>query len=250
MTFLSGMVPKTTNKTAGHTPYPQFARAIKRKLTYSSTGKIVRSVNRSRILSVNERMNQNKLWYDILPDGVVCFYASRGTPDGPSGYLQPLLKAFNQGLSDDNSGTWANLLQRHKVTSILPLKDIRTGLAKKLAYAGGTKSMDVKGIVYIFDSVEDNNQHNCDHLCTNLVREANGNFQVKITFGGNSACFGCPLLTSLDSKFLAEDVAHLAMMSYEEAITDHSFFDDEDLLLQYFQYCPNVENLFAKLFGV
>ena len=243
------MVPKTTNKIAGNTPFPQIAR-IKRKIDYSSTGKIVRKVHRGKLLSVNDQKNQNKLWYDILPDGVVCFYATRGSPDGPTGFLQPLLKALNEGLSDHNS-TWADLLKRHHVTSVLPLKDPATGFAKKLIFAGGTRTMDVKGIVYIFDSVEENNTHNCDRLCTNLVNEANSSFKVKICFGGNSAPFRRPsLLSSLDSKFLAEDVANLAMMSYSDAISDHSFFEDKVLVSQYFQYCPNIEALFARLFGV
>ena len=103
MTFSSAMVPKTTNKTAGHTPFPQFARTVKRKLDYSSTGKTVRQFNRGHLLSMSEQMNQTKLWYDILPDGVVCFYATCGSPDGPTSYLQPLFNAFNDGLSDHNS---------------------------------------------------------------------------------------------------------------------------------------------------
>ena len=76
MTFPSAMVPKTTNKTAGNTPFPAFARQIKRKLDYSSTGKCVRKVSRERLLSANEKKKTNKLFYDILPDGVVCFYAT------------------------------------------------------------------------------------------------------------------------------------------------------------------------------
>lgn len=110
--------------------------------------------------------------------------------------------------------------------------------------------MDVKGIVYIFDSIADNNTHNCDSLCTNLIREAGSTFKVKIGMGGNAANFGAPLLKSLDSKFLAEDVANLAMMAYRDSITDHSFFQDDDLVNQYFQYCPNVKHLFSNIFSV
>ena len=243
------MVPKTTNKTAGNTPFPAFARTIKRKLCYSSTGKLVRKVNRGKLLSVTENSKQNKLFYDILPDGVVVFYAARGSPDGPTGYIQPLLKAFVEALSDEDS-KWKDLLNRHHVTSVLPLKNIRTGLAKKLEFAGGTKTMDVKGIVYIFDSIEDNNTYNCDVLCTNLVREAASTFKVKISMGGNAANCGEKKMMSLDSKFLAEDVANLAMMAYRESIVDNSFFEDDVLVTQYFQYCPNVQQLFSNLFGV
>ena len=57
-------------------------------------------------------------------------------------------------------------------------------------------------------------------------------------------------MMSLDSKFLAEDVANLAMMAYRESIVDNSFFEDDVLVTQYFQYCPNVQQLFSNLFGV
>ena len=104
--------------------------------------------------------------------------------------------------------------------------------------------MDVKGIVYIFDSISENNPNNCDRLCTNLVNKASSSFKVKISLGGNSASFGLPVLSSLDSKFLAEDVANLAMMSYSNATTNHSFFEDMAFVSQYFQNCPNIEALF------
>ena len=68
--------------------------------------------------------------------------------------------------------------------------------------------------------------------------------------GGNAANFDLPVLQSVDSKFLAEDVANLAMLSYKEAIMDRSFFTDGDLVNQYFQYCPDVQELFSDLFGM
>ena len=110
--------------------------------------------------------------------------------------------------------------------------------------------MDVKGIVFLFDNVADNNTKNCDVLFTNLCREAGTTFKVKIAMGGNAANFGAPVLASLDSKFLVEDVANLAMMSYREAIVDKSFFQDDVLVNSYFQYCANVPQLFSNLFGV
>ena len=119
-----------------------------------------------------------------------------------------------------------------------------------MSYLLSNPNPNVKGIVYIFDNVADNNTHNCDVLCTNLIRKAGTTFKVKISMGGNAAQFGAPVLTSLDSKFLAEDVANLAMMSYREAIVDNSFFQDDVLVNSYFQYCANVQQLFSNLFGV
>ena len=230
------------------TPFPTYALSLKRKLDYSSTGKTVRNVNRVRLLSAQETKQQNKLFYDILPDGMVCFYAARGVPTGPNGYLAPLLKALGEALSSDDS-KWAELLKRLKVSTVLPIKDQSTGLAKKFLYAGGTKTMEVKGIVYIFDSVSDNNVSKCNRICTDLVREANNVFDVRISFGGNAAACGVEM-TSLDDKFLQEDVANLAMMCYHDAIFDHSFFCNQVLVRQYFQHCPSVTELFSTLFGV
>ena len=243
------MVPKTTNKTAGHTPFPAFARNIKRKLEYSSTGKVQRNVRRGKLLSMNEQKNQNKLFFDILPDGVAVFYAARGTPNGPVGYIQPLIKALEESILDENSN-WSELLRRHHVTSILPLKELSTGMAKKLNFAGGTKQMDVKGIVYLFDTVKECNEQNCNMIATNLIREASSTFKIRISLGGNAAKFGGEVFTSLDSKFLTEDVANLAMMSYRESILDKSFFEDNVLVNSYFHYCADVQQLFSDIFGV
>ena len=91
---------------------------------------------------------------------------------------------------------------------------------------------------------------NCNVIFTNLVREVNSTFGIKIGLGGNSSHFGKPELMSIDSKFLAEDVANLAMMSYREAIENHSFFQDDVLVSKYFLYYPDVQELFANLFGV
>ena len=105
-----------------------------------------------------------------------------------------------------------DILKHQQITTVLPIRDMSTGLAKKFHFTGGNKSMDVKGIVYIFDSITENNITNYDRLYTDLIREANSVFYVKISFGGNTAACG-PVLRSLDAKSLPEDVANLAMMS-------------------------------------
>ena len=68
--------------------------------------------------------------------------------------------------------------------------------------------------------------------------------------GGNAVDYGAPVLQSLDSKFLTEDVANLAMMSYRQAIMDNSFFDDDKLVSQYFLYVPDVRELFSNIFDL
>ena len=110
------------------------------------------------------------------------------------------------------------------ITSVLPLLDKMTGQAKKFHFANGTKVMDIKAIVYIFDSVAECNENTMDNICTNLVSEFNSKFDIKIAFGGNAARFGSPPKECLADIFLLEDVVNLAMMSYLDAIQDLSFF--------------------------
>ena len=217
MTFSSAFVPKTTNRTAGFTPYPAYNTNAKRKLDYSSTGKTVRSVARKSLLSVQETNNQNKLYYHVLPDGNAAFFAARGYPDGPVGYIQPALRACSEALANPHS-RHQDLVQRLNITTILPLVDPNTGQTKKFHYAGGTRTMDVKAIVYTFDSVHDCTDTVCDGICTNLIQEFNNLFNLRIAFGGNAARAGSTSFVSLDELFLTEDVVNLAMVSYFDCL--------------------------------
>ena len=222
MTFPSAMVPKTTNRTAGCTPFPTYNNNAKRKLDYSSTGKTVRSVARKSLLSVQETNNQNKLFYHVLPDGNAAFFAARGYPEGPIGYMQPALRACSEALSNPHSRHY-DLIQRLNITTILPIVDLNTGQTKKFHYAGGTRTMDIKVFVFTFDAVSDCNNTVLDGICTNLVSEFNNQFNLKIAVGGNAANFGSPAFKSLDEYFLAEDVVNLAMVAYFDAITNGTF---------------------------
>ena len=63
----------------------------------------MRKINRGGLVSHSERANQNKLWYNILPGGHIAAFATKGDPHGPTGYMQPAIKAFNQALQDPSS---------------------------------------------------------------------------------------------------------------------------------------------------
>ena len=246
MTFPSSMVPKTTNRTAGHTPYVHLSS--KRKLEYSSTKKTVRNVARKTLLSVQENNNQNKLFYSLLPDGNAAFFAARGHPDGPMGYLQPALRACSEALTN-NTSRYSDLVQRLNITSILPIVDPQTGMTKKFHYAGGTRSMDIKTFLFTFDSVDDCNERTCDNICTTLVNEFNNLFNLRIAFGGNAANFGSETKQSLNEIFLTQDVINLAMIAYFDAIMDGTFFEDKELVHKYFGDIQNVRDLFSGLFS-
>ena len=248
MSFDSAFVPKTTNRTAGHTPYPRFLLPEKRKLDYSSTGKTVRKVSKQRLLSTVEMSNQNKLFFTILPDGVAAFFAARGYPKGPNGYMQPALNAVSDALTMPNS-KYTDLVQRLNITSVLPIVDSDTGQPKKFHFANGTRMMNIKCFVYIFDSVNDCDENNLNSIGTNLCNEFNNLFNIKIAFGGNAEKYGLARKKSIDEWFLTEDVINLAMMSYQEAITSQSFFQDEDLVRKYIRSSEDVPQIFQDYFN-
>ena len=177
MTFASGICPKTINCTAGCTPYPSFARPAKRKLEFSSTGKTVQNVAKKKLISATEAGLINLLFYYIGPDGVAAFFAARGHPDGPPGYIAPAIHAMNEAFTTEHS-RWRAMATRLNAQWVLPLQDSHTGQARKLHFAGGTKSMDVKAVVYIFDTVQECGENACNNICTNLIAEFNNQFDV------------------------------------------------------------------------
>ena len=211
--------------------------------------KCVRKFNNGGLVSQSEISNMNMLFWTKLPDGTKAAFATKGSPTGPVGYIQPVLKAITVALQDPSS-KWSSLVTKCKITAILPIRDPSTGHAQVMRFANGTKSMNVSCIVSVDDKVSENTDLNGDKWCTMLVREMKEHFGIKIAFGGNSAHYGMNLHTSLDSQFLTEDVANLALMSYQESVADGSFFEDDDLIGQYFAFTTDVRGLFDDLFGV
>ena len=57
------------------------------------------------------------------------------------------------------------------MTSILPVKDKKTGHAQQSAYANEMKTMNVQSIVHVCDNIEENTVANGDAWCTNLVSQ-------------------------------------------------------------------------------
>ena len=246
MTFSSAMVPKTTNHTAGYTPYLMHHLPARKQVTYSSTGKTRRSVSNQPLVAQSEVHSANKLFYDIGPDGIAIFYTARGYPQGPHGYWAPTIKGVCEALTNEHS-RWAEMVARLGISSVLPLLDKMTGQARKFHFANGTKVMDIKAIVYIFDDIQDCNEHALDSICTNLVTEFNSKFDIRITFGGNAVRFGGTTKECLADIFLLEDVINLAMMSYLDAIQDGTFFNDTELVASYFGTAnDNVFDLFRE----
>ena len=94
--------------------------------------------------------------------------------------------------------------------------------------------MNIRCIVYIFDSVSDYNDDILDNTCTKLCSKFNNLFNIKISIGGNAENYGLVRKHILDEWFLTEYVINLAMMSYLEAITSQTFFHDEDLVRKHF----------------
>ena len=57
---------------------------------------------------------------------------------------------------------------------------------------------------------------------------------MNLMFGGKAANIGIIMPSRLDLFLLEEDIANLAMMSYEESIRDYSFFSNLDIVNLYF----------------
>ena len=96
----------------------------------------MRALKRRKLVSHRTAQSQNKLIYQLLPDGMICAYAARGVPNCPSGYMQPALRSIQETLK---SNTESELTIN--VMTVLPLKCPRTNLSRKIDYAKGTKKM-------------------------------------------------------------------------------------------------------------
>ena len=73
---------------------------------------------------------------------------------------------------------------------------------------------------------------------------------MDLTFGGNTANFGLIIPSRLDLFLLEEDVANLAMMSYEESIRDYSFFSNLDIVNLYFEDSSRAFTIFSGMFRI
>lgn len=165
----------------------------------------------------------NKLWYNLLPDGHMTAFATYCNRTGPVSYIQPAVKAPTLVLQD-LSIEWSSLVAKYNITAVLPIRDLDTGHAKEMRYTNGSKTMNVSSIVSVEDKISENMKTNRDAWYTMLVHKIKKHFGIKILFCRNTAQYGMSIHTSLDSQFLTEVVANLALISYQDSIEDSSFF--------------------------
>ena len=192
--------------------------------------------------------SQNKLFYQLLPDGIICAYAAKGIPNGHPGFLQPDFCDISDSLKN---GTETELLSNIQVTSVFPMKCPRTHLARKIIYSNNTKSIDFSCLIFVRDDVSDNTIQKGDLWCTNLVHKLLKHFpDMNLTFRGIAANFGLMPPSSLDLFLLAEDVANLAMLAYEDSIRDYSFFSNPDIVRMYFNHPNATVTIFQKMFRI
>ena len=246
-------IPKTTNKTAGHTPFHRSGQ-VQRHLNYSGTGngqpvRVVRKVMGGKVMSTSHLMGRNMGYYWMLPDGVLVFYSAKGSPLGPPGYLGQSIRCITEGMEDVHS-EFNSIVENSQISAVLPVRDPSTGQAATFTYAQNTKIMQARVFVHVYEDVVDNTDENATAWCKNIIRTLDEVFQVRIQFGGNAADSGIPVPTSLNSYFLTEDVANLAMMGYEESIRDKNFFQDIDLVKKYFGFHSNVPGIFQNMYGI
>ena len=93
-------------------------------------------------MSYTATVSQNKLFYKILLDGVVCTYAEKVFPTDPSGYLQPAERMLSESLRHGSQEA-DDLINKVNVTFMIPITDTNAGHAKQIRYNNGTKSINV-----------------------------------------------------------------------------------------------------------
>jgi len=147
-TFISDTdrVTKTTNKTAGSIPD---INLVKRKLEYEreeAWKKVsacpplpIRRLRHRMMLSYGATTRENKLYYHLLPDGVISAFAANGTANGRHGYVQPAMKAVNTMLREMEDGNPDPIALNTNITKILPIRDPLTSRAKKVSFANHAK---------------------------------------------------------------------------------------------------------------
>jgi len=91
------------------------------------------------ILSHGATTRQNKLYYHLLPDGVISAFAAKGTANGSHGYVQPAMKAVNTMLREIEDGNPGPIALNTKSMTVLPIRDPLTSMAKRLSFANHTK---------------------------------------------------------------------------------------------------------------
>ena len=97
--FPANLIPQTANKTAGNTPYPTMENLVKRKIDKMvNVSQLKKAPKLRKIQSFVNRSKMNKLFYELLPDGWIVVYASKGSADGEPGFLQPVVKSLEKDL--------------------------------------------------------------------------------------------------------------------------------------------------------
>jgi len=195
----------TTNRTAGATPYPTLENLAKRKIEAKeeqSGNKIVRKKIK-QFQSHATKSSMNKLYYSYLPDGFIVAYATKGRADGEPGYLSPAIKLLNSELGK-KQGDNSSFAEQIQVASVLHLRDPKTLTAKTIDWNKYKTKLKVMGLVGLIDEELTNNE--ADQWCNRMVNVFNDRFPedpnnktsgLKISFGGNGAKAGMPILTSI-----------------------------------------------------
>lgn len=128
------LVPKTTNKTAGRTPYPDL---VKSRLDYEKdeASKKVRAeiCPPSPIRRLRHRtmiLHGATIYYHLIPDDIISVFVANGTAHGSLGYVQPAMKAVNTMMRKMEDGNPDPISLNAKTTAVLPIRDPLTPSTK------------------------------------------------------------------------------------------------------------------------
>ena len=251
----SAAIPKTTGANIGRTPYVGINNLKKRKLDFENQNQnspIKMSPNKKTTAIISQSMKDGmNFWFFVEhPDGWISSYTARGRPNGKAGWVS---SAFLDAARSLQNTTRYPFAQQAMLSSVLPRVDGLTGLAKVQHYqkknnetgqyepASFVWKSFVHHKMYLPDkmTVEEWAQHQVDFI-------NNTYSDLKLVYGGNALEDGSTTV-SLDSEFIAGDVASLVMAMYEDSVKDGSFFSNQTLLRKYFRHTTDVVGLFQEL---
>ena len=100
-----------------------------------------------------EKIQQNLLWYQELPDGWCYAWVACNTPDGDVGYLGSCPRVWNEAITNNLSPHHAKV-SKMQISTVIPLRN-KTGGAKTMTWDQyNDKIMQVKAFVTVSDTLQ------------------------------------------------------------------------------------------------
>ena len=202
---------------------------------------------KSTVISDTMKKGMTFMFFEEHEDGWVSTFTAKGNPNGYPGWIGDAFNLASKSLQDPRYSDFAQLLI---LSTVILRKDKVTSNAKMHSYEktehGRRETISFAHKCFVQHKLYLPDGMSVSDWCRHQVDVINGKYNTNLIYGGNARPDGS-LSLSLDSEFVAADVATLAFSLYEDAIKDGSFFHDQTLLRKYFRHHTDVFGLFRKL---